>query len=155
MCGNEGRIELCIEWSHSILVLIFLPLFPARLSNTSIMSVSKATNDEPIDSMHRWAGFSSRLSCLYVGRKLRKQDLFLRNKLQANAYSTLWPYIHLDPVHTYQDIFESANFSLRIQTFPRPHVKRSSAHAKLLSPIFLNNCFTDKSVPLSTSQSLL
>ena len=122
MCGNESRIELCIEWSHSILVLIFLPLFTARLSNTSIMSVSKATNDEPIDSMHLRAGFSSRLSCLYVGRKLKKQDLFLRNKLQADAYSTLWPYSHLDPVHTYQDIFESVNFSLRIQTFPRPHV---------------------------------
>ena len=62
--------------------------------------------------------------CMHVGRKLRKWDLFPRSRLQANAYSSysLWSSIHLGLVHAYPDIFESANFSLRIQKFPRPHV---------------------------------
>ena len=30
------------------------------------------------------------------------------------------------PVHKYPDIFETANFSLRIQKFPRPHVAYSN-----------------------------
>ena len=35
----------------------------------------------------------------------------------------------LRPLHTYPDIFESTNFSLRIQTFPRPHVSVFNSNA--------------------------
>ena len=30
--------------------------------------------------------------------------------------------LHLGPVHTYPDIFESVTFSFRIRKYPRPHV---------------------------------
>ena len=60
-----------------------------------------------------------------------------------------------------QDIFESANFFCGFKNFhvhKCPHslsvrqliVKRSPAHAKISSSIFVNNCFIDKIVPPST-----
>ena len=60
-----------------------------------------------------------------------------------------------------QDIFESANFLCGFKNFHVhmcPHslsvrqliVKYSPAHAKISSPIFVNNCFIDKIVPPST-----
>ena len=40
----------------------------------------------------------------------------------------------LGPVNTYPDIFESAALSLRIQTFPRPHLAQINPNSLLNSP---------------------
>ena len=103
---TKAPLSFVLNGHTAFLFCFFLPLFPARLSNTLGITLLFCH------------------VCMHVGRKLRKRDLFPRSRLQANAYSSysLWSSIHLGPVHAYPDIFESANFSLRIQKFPRPHV---------------------------------
>ena len=64
----------------------------------------------------------------HFSARLRRENVqiprFMKNGQKVSELESLASVF--GPVHKYPDIFETANFSLRIQKFPRPHVAYSN-----------------------------